>query len=198
MVRTNYLLQMICPSYTIINQMESGSGTQAYYRRLGLLALQGLKMTVQKKWISNNSGINMILDGDWLYYRDQGIYRVRTDGAGIEKLTEDEPSQFNILNGWIYYFEPLLHIAKNCMGGIIIKKHLILLIVSILIMMVLAAGCDKAGQVSQNNSESMQNNSQDINEKDASQQTQQFIKRPHIILPLGIHIGKEMGGLGKV
>ena len=45
--------------------------------------------------------------GEWIYYRSWGdgggIYRIRTDGSGREKLSEDRAAWLSVVGAWVYY-----------------------------------------------------------------------------------------------
>ena len=62
------------------------------------------------------NGGRLAQEGDWIYYKnrynykspdDDGtlseLYKMRADGSGKTKLTDDKVEDINVLNGWIYY-----------------------------------------------------------------------------------------------
>jgi len=49
-----------------------------------------------------NGGIAAI-QGDWIYYRNNGIWKIRTDGTEKQKLTDDIVAYINVIGDWIYY-----------------------------------------------------------------------------------------------
>lgn len=55
---------------------------------------------------SYNHGIAAI-QGDWIYYTDtlemSGLFKIRTDGSGKTKITDDIVAGINVLGDWIYY-----------------------------------------------------------------------------------------------
>ena len=62
--------------------------------------------------IGNTSG-NLVnggaaaLQGDWIYYNqynlDPGLYKIKTDGTGKTKLSNDPGRSINVVGDWIYY-----------------------------------------------------------------------------------------------
>jgi len=47
--------------------------------------------------------INIV--NDWIYYGYKGICKVRTDGSGWEKISDDKAGCVHVVNDWIYYSE---------------------------------------------------------------------------------------------
>lgn len=56
---------------------------------------------------SDFSGSNLLVEGQWLYFtknsqNDCNLYRVRTDGSELKKLSNESIGSFNIADGFIY------------------------------------------------------------------------------------------------
>jgi len=53
-----------------------------------------------------NNGYACLKDG-WIYYRNSGdgnkLYKVKTDGTGKTKISDDSPIFINVVSDWIYY-----------------------------------------------------------------------------------------------
>jgi len=53
-----------------------------------------------------NKGLAAI-DGDWIYYRNEAdggrLYKMKVDGTGKAKLSDNKPVYINALGGWVYY-----------------------------------------------------------------------------------------------
>lgn len=42
--------------------------------------------------------------GNWIYYRNKGVlYKMKKDGTGTVKISDDECQNINLIGGWIYY-----------------------------------------------------------------------------------------------
>jgi putative cell wall-binding protein len=56
----------------------------------------------------NNNGL-ACLKGDWIYCQENlnnfssGLYRVKTDGSGQQKLSADNVNDINVVGDWVYY-----------------------------------------------------------------------------------------------
>lgn len=60
--------------------------------------------------IKGDVGINACIVDGWAYYsKEDGIYRIRTDGRGNIRISEERASYINIVGEWIYY--------RNLLGG---------------------------------------------------------------------------------
>ncbi|MCX7749884.1 MAG: DUF5050 domain-containing protein [Clostridia bacterium] len=56
----------------------------------------------------NNANISMVAEkGDWIYYSNSSdgykLYKVKTDGTGKVKISDDACGSINVLEDWIYY-----------------------------------------------------------------------------------------------
>jgi hypothetical protein len=49
-----------------------------------------------------NDGL-VAMQGDWLYYCCKNLYKIRTDGAGRQKLNDDWCTDINVAGDWVYY-----------------------------------------------------------------------------------------------
>lgn len=71
-------------------------------------ALHKIKANGENKQLIGNgedssSYINVV--GDWIYYRNgaDGIYKIKTNGKGREKIIGDSGVYVSVVDGWIYY-----------------------------------------------------------------------------------------------
>lgn len=54
--------------------------------------------------LCDDSGISIIVRGDWVYFKSQGIYRVKTDGTELEQISDMAiPGTFRIVDKKIFY-----------------------------------------------------------------------------------------------
>lgn len=66
--------------------------------------------TEQLGFEGGNIGSGGLMCGDgngWVYYRSESgdwcLYKAKLDGSEKTKLSEDKPSNINVLDGWVYY-----------------------------------------------------------------------------------------------
>jgi hypothetical protein len=66
---------------------------------------------------SNNASINTIgntsgnlanggeaaLQGEWIYYSNDGLYKIKTDGTAKTKISSEGATHINVIGDWIYY-----------------------------------------------------------------------------------------------
>lgn len=45
--------------------------------------------------------------GDWIYYNNNTLYKIKTDGTGKTEVSKDVPTFINVVGDWIYYIESL-------------------------------------------------------------------------------------------
>lgn len=43
--------------------------------------------------------------GDWIYYNNNTLYKIKTDGTGKTELSKDIPIFINVVGEWVYYIE---------------------------------------------------------------------------------------------
>lgn len=43
--------------------------------------------------------------GDWIYYSNEGLFKINKNGADKQKLSADEPLFINVVGDWIYYLK---------------------------------------------------------------------------------------------
>jgi hypothetical protein len=80
-------------------------GDWIFFSERGIL----LRMRTDGRGVENLnivcSAFNVV--GDWVYYSgdfsNQGIFRARTNGAGVTKINNDDACSINIVGDWIYY-----------------------------------------------------------------------------------------------
>lgn len=43
------------------------------------------------------------VQGDWIYYHNDALYKVKADGSGKQELSKDIPGFINVAGDWVYY-----------------------------------------------------------------------------------------------
>lgn len=82
---------------------HNSEGENFHLYRIGV---DGLNQTL----IKSDVGINACIVDGWAYYSiEDGIFRIRTNGKGNIRISEERASYMNIVGEWIYY--------RNLLGG---------------------------------------------------------------------------------
>ncbi|MGE5474832.1 MAG: DUF5050 domain-containing protein [Ignavibacteriales bacterium] len=55
------------------------------------------------KDVDINSNFSMNVSGDWIYFCQNGLYKIKTNGEGKVKISDDNCEQINVLGDWIYF-----------------------------------------------------------------------------------------------
>lgn len=72
---------------------------------------------IDKHSTSNNASVNTIgnssgnlfdggeaaLQGEWIYYSNDGLYKIKTDGTAKTKISSEGATHINVIGEWIYY-----------------------------------------------------------------------------------------------
>lgn len=83
-----------------------------YIKQIGVLGGEGV---VPQYLLSNNvygnthgniSNFGIVAtQGDWVYYNNNTLYKVKTDGTGKKEISTDVPVFINVVGDWVYYIE---------------------------------------------------------------------------------------------
>ena len=63
----------------------------------------------EKLNIRSNLGSDFKIAGDWIYYNNSGLNKVKLVGTGDTKLNDERLSRFYIVDDWIYYYRSPLN-----------------------------------------------------------------------------------------
>lgn len=100
--RITFLLLALALSLSLVScrgqgRPESGEDDPAKGEKLGYAGCN----------LGAGGGLMALGDDGYIYYRSESdhwaLYKARPDGTGKQKLSDDKPSNINVLDGWVYY-----------------------------------------------------------------------------------------------
>lgn len=85
-----------------------------YYRQFGSYDIFRMKyddseriQLAETKKIDYTSSFTMNVAGDWIYFSEDGLYKMKTNGTAKMKLSDDNCEQINVLGDWVYFTDKL-------------------------------------------------------------------------------------------
>lgn len=83
-----------------------------YYRQFGNFDIYKMKYDDSERIQLNktkdaniDSNFSMNVYGDWIYFCENGLYKMKTDGKEKFKISEDNCEQINVIGDWIYFID---------------------------------------------------------------------------------------------
>lgn len=87
-----------------ISEMVVSGGSiyyTSFYQKIIKVDLEGKSKT---KLLSGKTMYGLNVEGDWMYFNyDQKLYKMKTDGTKLTRLSTDNAIDINVSGDWIYY-----------------------------------------------------------------------------------------------